>query len=625
LSIFLLFFLLLSPYLKFNKDIKRKPIIHVLVDNSLSVGVDDSFERSFSSFQKELERKMNSFEIQYLDIEGTEIKDSLKLNAIKTDITSALNRIAQNTEAQSKAAILLSDGIVNKGPNPNYYPIPLSIPLYSIGLGDSSQKKDIWIENVRTNEFVLLGNDYPIRVSALTYGAKGAQMSYVIKSNGQIQKTGFIDIKKDKDFWQEQFMLKATSPGIQRIQVELKPLIGEINTENNLFELFVNVIDNRKKVSILYQGTHPDIGAIRNLLAVQKNYEISITQNTKEALKADVIVAVQWPNTKSRTNNNDIINSKKPVFLIGGETQNWNYWQSSFGNLTVQSSRPNTSSVFVNQSFSSFKFDKAQAKLLEQLPPMYCPFAIYPNGLKVLAFQKVNGVETDYPLLALSDKQNRMAVLFGEGLWRWKIKEYQLNKNNAVTEKLFDKVIQWLLSGKSRPLFSVSSSKARYNSNENVGLKAELYNSIFEPLAQEKVEAEIKGDSLKKRVVFNATGSYYESNLGILPQGFYSVSAKAKGQKAQTAFTVSNYNEELRRTRADWRLLNDLSERFNGSFYSSKNSNLLLNKLKNEIDDTVVIQKQEVLKPIIKWPYILGLIALLFTIEWILRKYYGRL
>lgn len=624
-ALFLLLFLLLSPLLKFNKEIKQRPVIHVLVDNSQSVGALDSFQRQFSQLKNELEQKLGAFDLRFQNLKGQTLNDSLKFSESSTDLTNAINKVNQSSLDQSKGVILMSDGIVNKGANPNYYPIPLNLPLYTIGLGDSSFKKDLWVDKVKTNEYVLLGNEYPIRISALSFAAKGEQMVYTIRSNGQIQKKGIVKIDKDQTFWQEQFMLKASSPGIQRIEITLTPLKNEVNKENNRFQVFVNVLDNRKKISILYAGAHPDIGAIRKLLSVQKNYEITLTKNPSEALKADAVVAVQWPNNKLGSSSPLLVESKKPILLIGGENQNWNYWQTALGNIRIQSSRPNLSKAAINESFTAFKIEDNQKQTLEEFPPLHCPFASYPSGLKVMAYQNINGVQTEYPLFALSSKKKRMAVLFGEGVWKWKINEYQLQKNNSVTEAIFDKTMQWLLSGKNKPLFSVSSNKPKYSNNESVSIKAELYNSIFEPLSQENVEATISGDSFSKKVTLNASGTYYESELGVLPEGNYLVKATAKGQVAQTGFTVTNYSEELRRTRANWSLLSNLSNRFNGKFYSLNNSSLLINKVNNDLDSTVLLKNQEEVKPLIDWPYLLGIVVLLLAIEWILRKYYGRL
>lgn len=625
LSIAGILFLLLGPFLKFNETQKVKPSLHVLVDHSQSMNLDTSASQDYTKLRNKLAEVFPNFDIRYTNLEGGSVNDSLNFDQSSTNLMNALGKLSQQLKDQSKAAILWSDGIFNEGANPSYYPLVMPTNLYVLGHGDTAQKKDLWVEQVKTNEFVLLGNEFPVRVSAFAYGFAGKEASYTIKTNGQIQKSGTLKLDQNNYYWQQQFMLKAFTPGVQRVEVSLSPLDQEQNTLNNRFEVFLNVLDNRKKICILYHGAHPDVAAVQRLLGVQKNYEVKISRDVNEALKSDIIIAVQWPSVKQNNADPALARSLKPVFVIGGELQNWNYWQEVIGNVGIQSARPNLSTAVLNKNFSAFQLDDAEEAIMKDLPPLHCPFGKYPSGLKVLAYQKINGVESEYPLWALSNKKKRTAILFGEGIWKWRIEEFRTNKNAKVSELLMDKSIQWLLSGKDKPLFSVKSSKTQYFASEDVRLKAELYNSIFEPILNEKIEIEILGDTLRKKTVMNTAGTYYETNLGPLPAGSYTVLASAKGQKAQTGFTVMSVSEEMRRTRANWSLLSGLADRFKGSFYAQKDMELLLNELKSTLDDTVVIKQKEQVKPLIQWPYFLALITFLLGVEWIIRKYYGRL
>ena len=625
LSIGLLLFLFLAPFLKYTEKEKKKPIIHFLVDHSQSMLFGEGIKGEVTDFLSKAKKELDDFQVEVHNLDGKAIEDSLFFNASNTDITSGLTKLALRQKKQSKAIVLISDGIITQGANPNFYPITLKVPMYTLGTGDSAQKLDALVDFVKTNEYVILGNEYPVRFGVFIYGAKSKLLKYSIRVNGQLQKSGTISPSSNQYFFEEQHLLKAQSSGMQRISVSVSKLDEEVNTENNAFEVFVNALDNRKKVAILIGSAHPDVKAVRSALQIQKNYELTLTKNLQKALESDVIVAAQWPSQKKNINGEAIFSSKKPVLILGGEQIDWNFWQRAVGPIQIQASRPNSATFVNNGSFSNFTIEESNQITLGQLPPLYVPFASYPKGLNVLAYQKINGVKTDYPLIATSSKSNRLAVIFGEGIWKWCIQEYQKNTNNLATEALFDKLIQWLLSGKDKPLFSINSLKPRYSKNEDVIIKADFYNSIFEPIFNEQVNMVVKGDSFETRKVMNATGNYYESNLGALPPGKYLVEGTAKKQNASTGFTVSNFAEELRNTKANWKLLGRLAERFNGSFYHIKKVDLLLNRMKENLDKTIVIEEKENVKPLINWHYLLILLGLLFSVEWILRKYYGKL
>ena len=242
-----------------------------------------------------------------------------------------------------------------------------------------------------------------------------------------------------------------------------------------------------------------------------------------------------------------------------------------------------------------------------------------------MSTQVVNGISTEYPLIATSKIKRRLAIIFGEGFWRWSMREFSFTQNHQTTEHLIDHLVQWLLSGRNKPLFTVNSNKNSYAKSEEVFLKSELYNQVFEPINNTKVTGRVFNDSFNKSIEFGFNGSYYTYDLGSLLPGNYKVEASALGKKAFSGFSVTNISQEERLLKANWNLLDNLSKNYNGSFYSHKDYSLLFNELNNKIDKTVLSKAQKELKDLIQIPYLLGLIAFLFGLEWIMRKYYGKL
>jgi len=625
LGLFFLSLLLLSPYLKYESKTKHKPEITFLMDQSLSLNNQEGIDSFYPQFLKKAKRELEDYELKFMNLQGENVIDSQALSKTETNLSRALEN-AHTASAFEKAIVVCSDGIINAGANPNFYPLSIDKPIYTLGLGDTNTLQDIKVTHAKTNDFVLLGNDFPLEFNILAHACEGETIRFQVFNNGVQVSNGELIANSEQYFFSKQIKIAANQPGVQRIEIKTSTLENEKNKFNNSIEVYVNVLDNRKKVALLYQGAHPDVKAIRTALKAQKNYELTVTTSIPKALESDVIIAVQVPNRKANDNTGfNLINSQKPILLVGGEMMDWNKWSPVIGNLQIRTAQPNKSKFRLNETFSGFSTEPEDAELLEQLPPLTVPFAVYPKDLSAMSHQVINGIQTNYPLIATSAKRRRVAILFGEGVWRWSMREYAIAKHHHATENLFDHLVQWLLSGQDKPLFSVSSSKNRYTKNESIFLKAELYNQVFEPIIDAEIKAIITNDSFRKEVVFGNNGSYYSYDVGGLAPGNYKVVASNKGKTASTGFTVGSISLEERILKANWNLLALLSDNYKGSFYSYLQDDLLFKELKSKIDKTVVVKSQKRLKDLIQIPYVLMLIGFLFGLEWILRKYYGKL
>ena len=65
------------------------------------------------------------------------------------------------------ANVIVSDGIYNSSTNPTYANYSFDAPLYTLLVGDTTQKKDLQIAKIYCNEISYLGNTSPLRVSVM--------------------------------------------------------------------------------------------------------------------------------------------------------------------------------------------------------------------------------------------------------------------------------------------------------------------------------------------------------------------------------------------------------------------------------------------------------------------------
>src|SRR5690606_15706666 len=96
-------------------------------------------------------------------------------------------------------------------------------------------------------------------------------------SNGSTVFSKKISIGSQDYFERVNFFIKAEKAGVQRYTVSVGPVSGEVNVSNNTAVFSVEVLDNKKKISIIAYGPHPDVGALNQALKTLERYEVKTT------------------------------------------------------------------------------------------------------------------------------------------------------------------------------------------------------------------------------------------------------------------------------------------------------------------------------------------------------------
>jgi hypothetical protein len=278
LSTSLIAFLLLSLLIKTKKTEEEKPVIVLLQDNSSSLNV------SFGNYPKEkyvaqledLRRKIgDKYElVSYAFGEQLGAYGKPDYAATETDIAGAIDEVFTRHGSQNIGAVILStDGIFNKGNSPLYNKNALTVPFYTIALGDTSVRKDAMIKSLRYPDIVYLGDQFNINITVEANHLQGqATTLEVTAPDGKVVLSKPVMIGEDHFTFQADAVGTATQPGVLQYRVRLKMLSGEAIAENNYDAAYVEVIDGRQRIWMLYDAPHPDVKAFKNAIEENKNY-----------------------------------------------------------------------------------------------------------------------------------------------------------------------------------------------------------------------------------------------------------------------------------------------------------------------------------------------------------------
>ncbi|MBK0383440.1 hypothetical protein I5M32_10755 [Pedobacter sp. SD-b] len=641
LTISVLSFLLLAPLLKSVKQRLEKPLIIIAQDASASISIAanpnfDSlkYHQDFKQLAKQLSK---DYDVKVLNFgDGVNAGFQFNQDQKQTDFSQLFSYIKNQYINQNIGALIFaSDGIYNRGASPVSENNKQLFPIYTVALGDTIPKKDLVVSPINYNNLVYLGNDHEIEIPVSAFMAKGLNSVLKITTNDGQSKNIALNI--DKENWNKTFKinLETKKKGIQKIVVQAAAIKNELTTQNNTQTIFVEVLDGKEKILILANAPHPDIAAIKQAIENNKNYEVKVAfadDLPKNIKDYGLIIFHDLPSVDHPINQVfEQANQKSKWFIIGNQCNTSALSQKqNLLNISGQSVSQEYLSV-LNQDFTAFSLNDSTKTALNNLAPLNAPFGNYSLKLpgSILFYQQVGNVKTNAPLLAFAnDAGVKTAILTGEGIWRWRLEDFEKNENHDAFDELISKSVQYLSAKDDQRKFRVYPSKNRFADNEQVILNAELYDDAYNLNNQPDVNIDIKGKSGKKySFLFSRMGKSYQLNAGFLPADEYTFEAKTKLGKnnftATGSFLIEQLNIELMQTTANHQLLYNMAKTSGGEMVQARNLKKLAELIpKNEKVKTISYEEKSY-DSLINLKWVFATIILLLSIEWFLRKRNG--
>jgi hypothetical protein len=639
----LLCFLLLSPILRYVKQNEEKPTILFVQDNSASE--KHAFKKIDSiAYRKNVEQLLDQLKQDYTVKTyslGNTLSDSFKFkyNEESTDLSSALEILLSTHENENLGAILLaSDGIYNKGMSPLSVQYPFKGSIYTIGLGDTTLQKDALVARAFANKVVYLGDQFVIRADVSAYGCKGQNFTLSIfnhNSNKVVASQNFnaLDERASKSI---ELVLDAKVAGLQHYTVSISKAEGEQNIANNAQDLYVEVLDNKESILILANAPHPDVFALKEALTKNKNYKVEVsTANSFKGQVADYNLVILHNLPSAGYNATSVIDNAKKSgislwFIVGAQTAIPLYNKAQ-NCVTIQARGTSTNDVqaILQTEFSYFSLPANTS--LKALPPLSAPFGDFTNGpsTQVLMKQQIGSVTTNYPLwIVQQGSGGKTGVLAGEGIWRWRMYDFNQHKNHNLVDEYILKTAQFLAVKQDKRPFRTALSKSIFDESEPIVLDAELYNENVELINIPDVTVSLLDENKSKSTfTMNKESNSYSLNMGNLAAGNYSYNAttswNGKTYSSSGNFRVTALNIEEVNTSADFGMLNELAKSYQGEFVFAQAVQSLRDKIKSNPNIKTLLRSQVNSEPLINWKWLFGALILFLSLEWFVRKRNG--
>ena len=634
--------LIFNPLIRQRFSSVETPTIILAHDNSSSVVLckDSAFYKK--DYLQQLEQFRNQLNADFQVDEylfGEDVRDFDQLDFLDqlTDISSMLKSLDRRYYKRNVGAVLLfSDGIYNRGFEPELLAESFPYPIHSIVMGDTVAYPDLAIRNVHYNKVVSLGATFPIRVTVSARDLAGKKGQLTLKEGGNLIEKREIEIPSNRFSKEIDFMLEATKKGVMAIDIEVSGIEGEEQLLNNIRHIYIEVRDQKYKLLCVATSPHPDLAALRSVLNDNCEVDFCFGKETlPEFSNYDLVVLHQVPSAKTDFNalkSQLDKNAKLPVlFVIGNETDKdmLNKLQRVYELRLGATNTLMDIKAHLNPAFSTFTFDNKAEQLISKYPPLALPH-LEINTLKShddLLLQEVLGIKSGLPLLSFANDGRKTAFLFGTNVWRWRLFEYYQRKNHDVLDEMFSKSLKYLLLSSNDG--SNVYSKETYYSNEPVVITAELRNPnnelVTEPELTIQMENKVTGETYE--YTFSKREHDYELNAGLLPEGLYVYKVQAQmGERtinASGSFTVVSIGIEAQQLTADIERMRTLAHLTNGNCYTALQLDQLVTDLRNDSRITTVEHHESRFEDLIHSKWIFFVLIGLAAVEWVLRKMFG--
>jgi uncharacterized membrane protein len=697
----LLIFFLLGPALVDKRVTKLRRPLTVLIDSSESMAFPasskatqdgkpgksrlDLVREKLLNGQEPLIQKLNRDYDLRLYRFGTSVEpispgslSKLKAQDGGTRLLELLPRAATDAGAQS-GILLFTDGITNGDQKTlDGTPAP-SVPVFTVGVGETEGFTDVRIAEVRGPEFAFRGREFKIDLTVQAYGLKGKSVPLYFNRGKNLITSRPVAIDSDSFEQKITFSFNPKELGTHSFSLGIPAQPGEQIMENNHKEFKVDV--HRDKIRVLTLSGSPAWNYRFLRMAMKQDPLIELVSFVflrtptdtvdvpdnqlslipfpiddiflEELKNFDVVFFDDFShrayfNPVYLERVKDFVRDGGGLAMLGGirSFDSGGYAESALKDVlpveldnkgryqTQGTVRPVlTASGKVHPITRLLPDPKANEEAWAKMPPLADLNQVRGARGETLLSASGDGAATGSPLLTIGRfGKGRSLALMTDDVWRWNFIAVGNRETPQNHLKLIRQAVRWLAQ---EPAFEQVQIRPIPTSRpgEKVAIKLRVLKDDFTPTAQASVQLRVFGPEGEPSLVSATADSEegeYTGEYTPTKEGSYRVEAEANlaGKtlgRDKTSFSVAfPYGEsDDGRPRTD--LLKQIAEASHGEFFSINDWNdkaldKIAAKLESHAPSQIVEQRQTRLWSTL-WPF--SIILALLSVEWWMRRKWG--
>jgi hypothetical protein len=670
IALLLLLLLLLEPVLHIISTTVHPPVLTVLVDDSKSMGITDmSGDRSAQVravlASPSLARVAGLADVEYVAFNtGTlhvpaDSLQALSFNGDGTDIATALRTVAsEHTASSAHAVLLISDGVATLGKSPVHDAESFGIPVFTVGVGDAAEQRDLLVAHVANNAIVYAGTPAPVDAIIRASGFPGQKVEVTISDGSRVLDRKALTLEDGTREYAVSLTFLPEGDGVRTYTVAVTALQGELTAKNNVRAFSTRVRKKALRVLLIAGVPSADVAAVRQAIAETEQFTVtSLVQapagqffegssGASPLDSIDVVALVGFPSPATTQPMMQRLFSaldarRLPVLVITTKTTDMRQL------MRVADWLPFTASMLSASEYEVTVDPTAAEKGVPvftpehrdaddpwlRLPPVFTTrttLTARPDAV-VYAQTRAQGINPAHPVIMSRRTGARRVVAVNlHGIWRWRLMAQRSSQTETFFGGFIANALRWLTAPDDAGPVIAKPFKESFAQGEALIFSAQVYDPRGSALDDAEVKLMVgRGNETREAMLLSQGDGRYEGGTpGIHKDGVYRYRVAAVRNGAVLGSDsgqvhVSGTAIEFMNTRMDEGTLTALAVRTGGAFVRPGEIGRLDTLLAG--DATFAPRKTSSVAEIhVRMsPWYAGLIILLLAIEWFIRKRSG--
>ncbi len=579
------------------------------------------------------------------------------------------------------AVVVFTDGISTRGQSLEKVAQrarALRVPLYPVAVGSPRKRPDVAIENFLTEEVVFPGDRLQVEATIHATGYPGREATITLRdtSTGQPLAQTVVQLPAEGESQTVRLATRPEVPGELSLRLEIDPIEGETNVENNTVSQTVEVRDEKIRVLLVQASPNYEYRALKSLLERDPAVELRVHLQEADVDFSEVeeISLAEFPSLEQELFNYDVIllGDVDPSLLPRQVWETLEQFVSVHGGGLVCIAGPR----FMPQAFQGVRplrvllpFELEATSLLgskspnveenpiqpttlgwrtpslqlgetdaesraiwQSLPPVLWLFEIENTkpGAQVLAEHGTRNNRRGNRLpIILRHYVGRGEVLFHatDETWRWRWRT-----DDRYFARYWGQAVRRLGRGRlanNRQGVQLTTDRSRYRPGEEIKLRLRFRNPQEAPADNQGVVVQLQSNREPGQEIRLQRPSLhrgiFETVVPRLLPGKYKATLlqPSMGEAATSAkFEIEHPSRELSRIAVDEQTLIEAAEISGGKYYTLKTVSKLIHDLSPPRQTTI---EQLPARPLWNTHAAMALFVAVLTAEWLLRRRQGML
>lgn len=563
-----------------------------------------------------------------------------------TDLGEVLSHVREDQNSLA-GVLLVSDGQPTQGVSPVDVAKELQIPVFTIGVGDTTPMVDVSIQSVDVPTVAVKGENVQVNLTLQSTGTTRQRINAMLFSNDQLVGSKFIQLQGDGSHVQVRFQFVPESIGTTTYRVQLSSLADEINVQNNRESFDIAILKDRYRVAILTGAPNFNTGVIQRILSqrdrIQFDHYVQINQRFRPELKSfwetkyDLLILDNFPteplpSSWQRIFGKKLVSHKSALVWIVGPNVSETSAESVYPfvrleNLgTVVETNQTYPLMFTPQVKTLPFLQRMQAVVSrldkQSIPPLIPGIQVILKDSDQWTIAKLEST-VELPALILGDKSGlRYAVWTPVDLHALYYKLTGQQRANLALD-LWDPLLGWLMRMTGDQDMYFRLDKDSYQQGERIQVSG---NRLSQTSATARAAiTTFKGDQKinATELTYNPVRNRWEGQLWASSPGEYRYEITVKDGESQSTqsgtFRVQESQIELNHVYLNHRLLTNISLETGGKYVPWNQRRVMGQMIQPESVSETRIRKFALTE---SW-WVFALLVGLLTVEWFIRRRLG--